>query len=418
MSLNQELSETGLLEADKYNLVRNSTKRIIGKHEGRYPGPNLLFFAGVHGNEPAGILALRMVLHQIKKDHIPVRGKVYAVAGNIRAIRKGVRFIDRDLNRIWYPGFLVDRNERQKGGEYHEKIDLLQHVLTIIRNNPGHATFLLDLHTTSSQSIPFISISDTLKNRRIIRNIPVPLVLGLEELLDGPMFSFFSELGLSTVLFEGGQHDAISSLENHVAFIWLMLHALGCCKKRTIPSFHTHQEILKKNSLNERKIFEIKHRHLIEEGEAFKMKEGYANFQHIKKGEILAKNQHRDIKAPMSGRIFMPLYQKLGRDGFFVVREIRPLWIRLSGRTRKWKLEHLLRAIPGITREKNGRDAFKLDNEMSKLGLLSFFHLLGYRKVQDNGHSITLMRRPYDRRFPKSASVIRNIEAYIKKITE
>ena len=34
------------------------TIRIIGHIKGRQPGPTLVFFGGIHGNEPSGIFAL------------------------------------------------------------------------------------------------------------------------------------------------------------------------------------------------------------------------------------------------------------------------------------------------------------------------------------------------------------------------
>ncbi len=403
---------------DRYGEICRSVGRIIGEIEGSAKGPTILFFGGVHGNEPAGVNAIQLVFEQLKSINAPFNGSMYGLAGNLKALRQCSRFIHRDLNRIWYPGFLIEPGNRQKVAEYSEKVDLLTSILDIMKKHPSRMTYLFDLHTTSSQSIPFLSISDTLKNRRITRRIPVPLVLGLEELLDGPMFSFFSELGLSTVLFEGGQHMAYSSLENHMAFIWMILHELRCVKKKDVPGFHRFEEILKKNSLNERRIFELKHRHSIENGEKFKMKEGYVNFQPVKKGEVVAHNQHRALQAPRHGRIFMPLYQDQGKDGYFLVKEIDPMWLRISGRTRRWHLEHVLRLMPGITRDKKKNDAFKIDKEIAKWRVLPFFHLLGYRKITDNGHYFTVSRRPYDKRFPKTASVIKNIEAYLKKITE
>ena len=174
--------------------TQQSLNRIIGSFKGHASGPNLIFFGGIHGNELAGIKAMKIVLKDLQKIKPEFKGNLFAFAGNRGAINAGKRFLAKDLNRIWYPGFTIDRSERDKVPEYAEKVDILQHILILLKKHPKRATYLIDLHTTSSQSIPFISISDTLKNRRITRNIPVPLVLGLEELLDGPMFSFFSEI--------------------------------------------------------------------------------------------------------------------------------------------------------------------------------------------------------------------------------
>jgi len=41
-------------------------------------------------------------------------------------------------------------------------------------------------------------------------------------------------------------------------------------------------------------------------------------------GERLALVARGPWTAPHSGRLLMPLYQKLGRDGFFIGREVDP----------------------------------------------------------------------------------------------
>lgn len=390
-------------------------KREIGKFEGTSNGHNVIFFGGIHGNEIAGVQALKIVAGHLEKIHGHFKGNFYALAGNLKAIQARKRFISHDLNRIWFPKCHIPLEKRASVPEYTEKIELLESILEILKNEKP--TILIDLHSTSSQSIPFISISDTLKNRRFTRNIPAPLILGLEELLDGPMFSFFSEQGLPTILFEGGQHEAPSTLHNHIAFIWLMLNKLGCLKKKQIPDYHKHVEILKKNSLDKRKIYELKYRYLIGADEQFKMKEGFVNFEQIKKGQTLARNQHGKIKAPGNGRIFLPLYQAQGIDGFFIIREIRTVWLRISKRTRQWHIEIALPLLPGVKKGKGMKSTYTIDKNIARWRVVPLFHLLGYRKVTNDGHLITVTRRPYDRHFPPTRTVIENIRQYLEEIT-
>jgi hypothetical protein len=261
--------------------------------------------------------------------------------------------------------------------------------------------------------MPFISISDTLKNRRIIRSIPAHLVLGLEELLDGPMFSFFSELGLPAILFEAGQHEAISSYENHVAFIWMILVELKSIKKRQVVNYRTFVDTLHKSCPGGNKHFQIKFRYLIDEQEKFKMKDGFVNFQKVEKGETIASNAWGDIKAPKSGFIFMPLYQSQGCDGFFIVNEIKPFWFQLSSRTRKWKLDKFIALLPGITKTAENQNAYVIDKSIARYKVISLMHLLGYRKVFDNGNSLKMSRRPYDTRFPRVDKVRNNFISYL-----
>ncbi len=386
-------------------------RRIIGKCEGKKQGPNIVFFGGIHGNEISGIYALKHVFDEIQNLNIPFKGNFIAIAGNLKAIQQKKRFLGKDLNRIWFPNTLIPRAERASIPEYREKIEILDELLKIVDN--GRPTFLFDLHTTSSHSMPFLSISDTLKNRRIIRNIPVNLVLGLEELLDGPMFSFFSELGLPAILFEAGQHDAISSYENHVAFIWMILSELKAVRKRNIPHYHKYVETLKKSNPGGNRTFEIKYRYLIDKDEQFRMRDGFVNFQKIEKGETIAFNKSGKIRSRRNGFIFMPLYQSQGCDGFFVVKEIKPFWFKASSRTRKWRIDKTLSLLPGITKERRKKDGYLIDKNIARYKTISLLHLLGYRKVKDNGETMNMSRRPYDTRFPKSNKVKENLQAYL-----
>ncbi len=393
----------------------DSIQRIIGTHHGTKPGPNLIFFAGIHGNEPSGIYALHQVLDDLKQMQPSFKGNIYAIAGNMQALILGKRYISKDLNRIWFPNFIIPKEEREKVPEYREKIDILRLLIEILDN--GRPTYIFDLHTTSSHSMPFISVSDTLKNRKIIKSIPTHLVLGLEELLDGPMFSFLSELGLPAILFEAGQHDAISSYENHVAFIWTMLSTLKCVSKKNISNHHTFTETLKKNSPGGAKTFEIKFRYLIQNKEVFSMKEGYVNFQRIEKGELLASNQDGPILSKRSGFIFMPLYQEQGCDGFFIIKEIKPFWFNFSSRTRKWKLDKTIKLLPGIQKINDRENTYLIDKTKARYKAISLLHLLGYRKVEYYENKLKMSRRPYDNKSPKTSDLLENFRNYLAMLT-
>jgi hypothetical protein len=388
------------------------SQRIIGKFEGSRPGPNLIFFAAIHGNETSGIYALKNVLDELSETRPDFRGSFIAIAGNLKAIKENKRYLGKDLNRIWFPKTIIPREERNSIPEYREKIEILDHLIEIVDN--GQPTFVFDLHTTSSHSMPFLSISDTLKNRKIIRKIPVNLVLGLEELLDGPMFSFFSEIGMPAILFEAGQHDAVSSFENHVAFIWMALCELRSIHKKRVPNYSSYVQTLRKSAPGGNKAFELKFRYLIKQDEEFRMKDGYVNFQKVEKDETLAFNQHGKIRAKRSGNIFMPLYQSQGCDGFFLIKEIKSFWFKLSSRTRKMKLDKALRLLPGISRGKMQFDGYLIDKSIARYRVISLLHLLGYRKVYDDGQMLNMSRRPYDKHFPAPNIVKQNLEAYLK----
>ncbi|HSX33599.1 MAG TPA: succinylglutamate desuccinylase/aspartoacylase family protein [Candidatus Saccharimonadales bacterium] len=75
------------------------SEKIFEIH-GPKPGPTLAIFAGVHGNELAGVLALQELLPQLRLT----KGTVYAAYANPPAIAAKVRMINKNLNRCFIAG--------------------------------------------------------------------------------------------------------------------------------------------------------------------------------------------------------------------------------------------------------------------------------------------------------------------------
>ena len=59
-----------------------------------------------------------------------------------------------------------------------------------------------------------------------------------------------------------------------------------------------------------------------EERDRYVTRPGFRNFQRIAAGEVIGDDRHGEVAAPEGGMLLMPLYQRLGEDGFFVVREV------------------------------------------------------------------------------------------------
>jgi len=76
-------------------------EHLIASIRGSLPGPTLLILGGIHGNEPAGVLAADRVLLRIQERRADLRGEVVLLRGNTRALERKVRYIDADLNRQW-----------------------------------------------------------------------------------------------------------------------------------------------------------------------------------------------------------------------------------------------------------------------------------------------------------------------------
>ena len=125
--------------------------------------------------------------------------------------------------------------------ETREQIQIYALVKEILSSERGPFHFL-DLHTTSSPSVPFITISDSLNNRKFASNFPVPVVLGIEEYLEGPLLTFINDHGYIALGFEGGQHTDPESVINCEYFVWKSLVHSGCIEREQVAEFDKYRE--------------------------------------------------------------------------------------------------------------------------------------------------------------------------------
>ena len=198
-----------------------SVNRIIGKIVGDEKQPTIVFFAGIHGNETSGVFALQEIFKNI--ESLNIQGSIYGISGNLKALELNKRYVDEDLNRIWTHDKLdYLKNNPKLNIEEQEQIELFDILKDIITTNSGPLYFI-DFHTTSSKTLPFITINDALINRKFSKLFPVPIVLGIEEYLNGPLLSYINELGFVSLGFESGQHDEVQAVSNHVSFAYLAL---------------------------------------------------------------------------------------------------------------------------------------------------------------------------------------------------
>ena len=151
---------------DVHNKALNETikiDRILGKIDGSNPGPTVVFFGGIHGNETSGVFALNDVLQKINKSY--VCGNIYGIAGKLRALKKHQRFIEDDLNRLWTVEHIeLIKSKTVLNADESELLALLDILNHILDTNTPHFYFI-DLHSTSSKTLPFITINDALINR-------------------------------------------------------------------------------------------------------------------------------------------------------------------------------------------------------------------------------------------------------------
>ncbi|TAI47111.1 succinylglutamate desuccinylase/aspartoacylase domain-containing protein [Flagellimonas allohymeniacidonis] len=370
-----------------------TVNRIFGHVIGEQKGPTLVFFAGIHGNEPAGIFALESVLKGLGTDRKSISGELYAIAGNLPALKKGVRFIDEDLNRIWLPERFLSPSplEPVDNIEQNEMMELLGLVEEIMATGSGPFYFI-DLHTTSGDTSPFMLINDTLLNRRFASNYPLPVILGIEEYLQGTFFNYINQMGHVALGFEGGKHRGDLVVENTIKFIEFTLGLTGF-KKVNQNEWAALKDEIQDSSLFSYRFYEVFHQHAISINDEFEMLKGYINFQKIEKGKPLAFKNGKMITAIAEGQIFMPLYQKKGQEGFYIIRKIPKLFLTLSKYLRKTRAEALLLLLPGISWASKTKDALSVNKKIARFFSKQLFHLLGYRIRNEKDNKFIVKKR-------------------------
>jgi succinylglutamate desuccinylase len=371
--------------------------REIGRAGDSGCGPKMVILGGIHGNEPSGVQAARRVLARIERDRVELDGEVIFLAGNLTALRGQARFIDLDLNRQWIPDRIarLRENGEDRAVEDHEQRDLLEALAAAVADAPGDVYFL-DLHTSSADGSPFVTVGDTLRNRRFAAQLPLPLILGLEEQVDGALLEYLNNFGFVTMGVEGGQHDDAAAIDHHEAAIWLSLVSAGIVKPGRIADVDRFRELLLQASRGVPRVVEVRRRHGLSPGDAFRMEPGFCNFDPVERGQLLARDNGDAIHSPESGLLLLPLYQGQGDDGFFISREVLPFWLRVSSFVRRLHLTRLFPLLPGVRRLPGTDEVLIVDTHVARWFPLEIFHLFGFRKLRTTGDKLLVSRRRYD----------------------
>ena len=270
----------------------------------------------------------------------------------------------------------------------------LDRELAAVFEEAGSRVFMIDIHTTSGPGAAFAILDDTRQNREMALDFPVPLVLGLEEELAGTLAGFLTYRSITVMGFEAGQHVDPVSVDRAEAAIWVALDSCEVVVPDLEQVVHA-REFLRRETNSAARIVEIKYRHHIEPEEGFRMAPGFASFQPLRAGQTMAISNSGPVPSPKAGLLLMPLYQEQGEDGFFVVEEVRPVWLPVSAALRKIRADRFLQWLPGVRVHPDQVDAFLVDRRYARWLAPQLFHLLGYRR-QEKAHGqrhLTLARR-------------------------
>lgn len=307
-------------------VLKRFEHRIIGSYGPKKSEILFIILSAIHGNELAGVEALKYVFDYFNRNKININARVVGIKGNVRALEQNVRYLHRDLNRQWYPA-KVKKVEALpfsflNNSEDIEQKEILIIIKELIKSQRNRNICLIDIHTTSAVGSCFTITNSHPKSIGFAKMIGVPVIEGITPQIKGTTLEYFDNLSLPAVAFEAGQHVDPSSIDNVKVALFSIFQKSGILKSFSLNGLQQHADYLNGIIKGLPKVVRIIYRHRVEDEDNFKMKLGYSNFQAITAGEHLAEDRKGNIHSPTDGLILMPLYQEKGSDGFFIVEII------------------------------------------------------------------------------------------------
>lgn len=299
--------------------------RVFGDYGNASDGPLLAVVGALHGNETSGLTAAKRVFDRLKERQIELRGRFVALVGNLAALHRGTRYVNLDLNRLWSADRVRALLDARPGTlTVPEEIELNHLAITLeeLRASTPGKVALLDLHTSSAASPPFVAVGDDPLAGRVLARTGIIEVKGTSRYLKGMLVEHASRSGWSAMAFEAGRHEDEASVACHEAMIWQMMVTLEMVDETHVPETLTHCKAMRPTNGDVGRIVEIVYRHAVNPSDEFRMRPGFSNFQAIREGDVLGEDRRGPVRAPFNGRVFLPLYQEQGDEGFFIVRDI------------------------------------------------------------------------------------------------
>lgn len=275
-------------------------------------GPTLVFTGAVHGNEPAGAVALGTLRAKADGGMTINRGRVLGVpVCNPQAFEQNVRQIDRNLNRLLFP--------KEHPVAYEDRID--NELCPILEQADYHVC----LHTFTDPGTPYVLTGDPTP-----QDIAFAMSLGLEHMIynwagayqeSGGALDPLEQQGTTeyarlngraiALTVECGQHSDPKSADVAKMIVDNAMKYLGMIDGAPTP--HPRPQLHKIT----RTYFKKK------PGDFVK---NWRNLEPIQKGEVLTRYEDGEtILAPADGHILLTKpWAKVGGE-WFCVSEPKPL---------------------------------------------------------------------------------------------
>lgn len=259
---------------------------------GSKPGPNLAIFAGVHGDELAGVLALQELLPYLKIT----RGKLFVAFANPLGIEQNVRAVNKNLNRCFIKDNQGTTPEDERARELMKVLD--------------KCDALLDLHMFSDDNgRPFVICEDNAID--IAQKFEVDIV------------------STNWAAAEPGGSDAYMYLSGKIG-ICVECGPRSKAEEYKDMAIKTIYQFLKYFKMTNKRVeFSTKPKRTIKawqtvykKSEKFVLKKDLHNFDTLKNGQVIATEASKKYRAKSGEFIIFPNYRAgVGDEAYIIGKE-------------------------------------------------------------------------------------------------
>jgi succinylglutamate desuccinylase len=267
------------------------TNKDFIKLTGKYAGPTSIILAGVHGDEVCGINAINELLPSLQLN----KGSLIIGLGNLLAIKKNVRYIEVNLNRVFKDGKLLSKKEKMSY-EYRRS--------RVIKKYLMQADALLDIHSSHTPNSPAFAICEK-NGLNIARYLPVKYITGgFDKVEPGGTDYYMNSNGKIGICVECGYTNDSLSTKNAIQSIIAFLAA--------------RKHIKNNNKFQGQSFFNVYYLYKTKT-KKFKLQKKFNDFEKVFKNQIIGKDGKQLIKAQKNGVIiFARNSNKIGADGFLL----------------------------------------------------------------------------------------------------
>jgi succinylglutamate desuccinylase len=270
-------------------------------HDGGEHDFHILIGGLVHGDEVGSLPALIRALQEFSTGKLRYGGKFTVFLGNVPAARKGLRFLEQDLNRVFAPS----APESAEKSRAFELMPLL-----------SKADVFLDFHQTREPCVePFYTFGFDVDSylwaravgggRVLVTRAPGVSFAGTAVCCD----EYARNKGIPAMTLELGQRGFSEQSEALASYSLRKCLQLGeqLMKGRKLTQLAKQKEDFR--------FFTIAHRKAFSHDD-MRMKQGCSNFMEVKEGELLGHNENgSEFFAPLPGVLLFPKYPDRNEKG-------------------------------------------------------------------------------------------------------